>query len=131
MKKQNDTGKMYAQALKNEQEQLLSLDKSVPLKLKDVPAIGIKQFVLYAASVAAFITLLVIVLPESKTNRELKTLHNMTSRLDMPASGLINYNFETNQIDRLNNKIIEFKQDDMVSRLNEKMKKYKQQKNAL
>jgi len=132
MKAQKNTDELYNAAIQNEKEALSELDHKVQIKLKSGNAAKVRRILYYSSVAAAIIVMFLIFNPSGKQERQLKTFQTMINKMDFqPASETFKVDIKTTQIDKLNRKIEEMNQDDMINRLNEKMKKYKQQNKQL
>lgn len=128
--KSND--KKFNEAIRIERETLQSLEPGIPLKLKTDESRRVRKLVMYTAAAAAVLLAVLLIKPISDANGDFRKMQLMASQMDLPqTSVMMNIDFKSDQIDKLNTKIKTMNRDDMVNRLNEKFKKYKQQNKPL
>ncbi|MFB6318081.1 hypothetical protein [Saccharicrinis sp. FJH54] len=132
MSAQKNPDELYKAAIQSERQALTEQGNRVQIKMKSDKSARVRRIVYYTSVAAAIVAMFLIFNPSAKQNRQLRTFQVMVSNMEFtPPSETFRFDARMNQIDKLNRKIEEMNQDDMVNRLNAKMKKYKQQNKQL
>ncbi|MFC0875584.1 hypothetical protein ACE01N_03270 [Saccharicrinis sp. FJH2] len=132
MSAQKNPDELYKAAIQSERQALTEQGNSIQINMKSDKTVRVRRIVYYASVAAAIVAMFLIFNPSGKQDRQLKTFQTMVSNMEFtPPSETFRFDTRINQINKLNQKIEEMNKDDMVNRLNAKMKKYKQQNKQL